>query len=190
MMVKKERQTKETSICLALDITGGEVNINSGIGFFDHMLTALATHAGWGLTLTCQGDTWVDGHHTVEDIGIVLGKALGESVDKSAIKRYGSAYIPMDEALCRTVVDVSGRAYLVFKGEMTAPMIGGYDTQLTEEFFRAVAMQAGLTLHIEMLYGKNAHHMTEACFKSVAHALKEALSMREGGVLSTKGVLE
>lgn len=190
MAVIKERQTKETSIQLTLDITGGEVTVDSGIGFFDHMLTALAVHAGWGLNLSCKGDTWVDAHHSVEDIGIVLGQALGESIDKSTIKRYGSAYIPMDEALCRAVVDVSGRAYLVYRGEVTAPIIGAYDTQLTEEFFRAFAMHAGLTLHIELLYGKNAHHMVEACFKAVAHALANALALRDGGVLSTKGVLE
>lgn len=187
--VSKERETKETSIHLFLDLDGGEVRIASGIGFFDHMLTALAVHAGWGLVLDCDGDTWVDGHHSVEDIGIVLGQALGECIDKGAIQRYGTAFIPMDEALCRAVVDVSGRPYLVYHAEVNAPMIGEYDTELTEEFFRAFAMNAGITLHIEALYGKNAHHIVEGVFKAVAHALVAALAPREGGVLSTKGVL-
>lgn len=187
--VSKERETKETSIQLFLNLDGGEVRVASGVGFFDHMLTALAVHAGWGLTLNCEGDTWVDGHHSIEDIGIVLGQALGELIDKGAIQRYGCAFIPMDEALCRAVVDVSGRPYLVYHAEVNAPMIGEYDTELSEEFFRAFAMNAGITLHIEALYGKNAHHIVEGVFKAVAHALAEALAPREGGVLSTKGVL-
>ena len=135
--IAKERETKETTIQLFLNLDGGEVRIASGIGFFDHMLTALAVHAGWGLVLNCEGDTWVDGHHSVEDIGIVLGQALADLVDKTCIQRYGSAYIPMDEAL----------------------------------------------------YGKNAHHIVEGIFKAVAHALAAALAPRDGGVLSTKGVL-
>lgn len=189
--VTTERQTKETSINLFLNLDGGEVRIASGIGFFDHMLTALATHAGWGLVLNCDGDVWVDGHHSIEDIGIVLGKALAEVVDKNGIKRYGSAIIPMDEALCRAVVDVSGRPFLVYRGgeKVQAPMIGDYDTEMTEEFLRAFAMNAGITLHVEVLYGKNAHHIVEGVFKAVAHALEDALSPRDGGVLSTKGVL-
>ena len=189
--VTKERNTKETSINLYLNLDGGEVRVASGIGFFDHMLTALATHAGWGLVLNCDGDIWVDGHHSVEDIGIVLGQALSEVIDKSAIKRYGCAFIPMDEALCRAVVDVSGRPFLVYHDDYTqAPMIGDYDTELTEEFFRALAMNAKITLHIEALYGKNGHHIVEGIFKAVAHAMADALSPRTGGVLSTKGVLE
>lgn len=184
-----ERQTKETSINLFLNLDGGEVQIASGIGFFDHMLTALAVHAGWGLVLNCDGDTWVDGHHSVEDVGIALGQALSEAMDKSAINRYGMVMIPMDEALCRAVVDVSGRPFLVYNAPVKAPMIGDYDSELTEEFFRALAMNAGITLHIEALYGNNAHHIVEGVFKAVAHALKDALTLREGGVLSTKGVL-
>ena len=189
--VTTERQTKETSINLFLNLDGGEVRIASGIGFFDHMLTALATHAGWGLVLNCDGDVWVDSHHSIEDIGIVLGKALAEVIDKTGIKRYGSAIIPMDEALCRAVVDVSGRPLLVYRGgeQVQAPMIGDYDTEMTEEFLRAFAMNAGITLHVEVLYGKNAHHIVEGIFKAVAHALEDALSPRDGGVLSTKGVL-
>ncbi|MDO4281438.1 MAG: imidazoleglycerol-phosphate dehydratase HisB [Peptococcaceae bacterium] len=187
--VSKERQTKETSISLFLNLDGGEVHIASGIGFFDHMLTALAVHAGWGLVLNCDGDIWVDGHHSVEDIGIVLGQALAEVIDKAGIQRYGCAFIPMDEALCRAVVDVSGRPFLVYHAPVAAPMIGEYDTELTEEFFRALAMNAGITLHIEALYGKNAHHIVEGVYKAVAHALADALAPRDGGVLSTKGVL-
>lgn len=187
--IAKERETKETTIQLFLNLDGGEVRIASGIGFFDHMLTALAVHAGWGLVLNCEGDTWVDGHHSVEDIGIVLGQALADLVDKTGIQRYGSAYIPMDEALCRAVVDFSGRPFLVYHAGVSAPMIGEYDTELTEEFFRAFAMNAGITLHIEALYGKNAHHIVEGIFKAVAHALAAALEPRDGGVLSTKGVL-
>lgn len=189
--VTTERQTKETSINLFLNLDGGEVRIASGIGFFDHMLTALATHAGWGLVLNCDGDVWVDSHHSIEDIGIVLGKALAEVIDKTGIKRYGSAIIPMDEALCRAVVDVSGRPFFVYRGgeQVQAPMIGDYDTEMTEEFLRAFAMNAGITLHVEVLYGKNAHHIVEGIFKAVAHALEDALSPRDGGVLSTKGVL-
>ena len=189
--VTTERQTKETSINLFLNLDGGEVRIASGIGFFDHMLTALATHAGWGLVLNCDGDVWVDSHHSIEDIGIVLGKALAEVIDKNGIKRYGSAIIPMDEALCRAVIDVSGRQFLVYRGgeQVQAPMIGDYDTEMTEEFLRAFAMNAGITLHVEVLYGKNAHHIVEGVFKAVAHAMADALSPRDGGVLSTKGVL-
>ena len=189
--VTTERQTKETSINLFLNLDGGEVRIASGIGFFDHMLTALATHAGWGLVLNCDGDVWVDSHHSIEDIGIVLGKALAEVIDKNGIKRYGSAIIPMDEALCRAVVDVSGRPFLVYRGgeQVQAPMIGDYDTEMTEEFLRAFAMNAGITLHVEVLYGKNAHHIVEGVCKAVSHAMADALSPRDGGVLSTKGVL-
>lgn len=188
--VEKIRETKETTIRLTLQLDGGAVEIKSGIGFFDHMLTALAVHAGWGLTLEAEGDLWVDGHHTVEDVGIVLGQAFYEAVNRQGIQRYGHAYIPMDEALCRAVVDVSGRPFLVYKSEIAVPMIGDYDTQLTEEFFRAFAMNAGVTLHIEVLYGKNAHHMVEGIFKAVAHAFKMALMPRAEGVLSTKGVIE
>ena len=186
-----ERNTKETQISVKLNLDGGDVEISTDIGFFDHMLTALATHAGWGLVLNCDGDVWVDSHHSIEDIGIVLGKALAEVIDKNGIKRYGSAIIPMDEALCRAVIDVSGRPFLVYRGgeQVQAPMIGDYDTEMTEEFLRAFAMNAGITLHVEVLYGKNAHHIVEGVFKAVAHAMADALSPRDGGVLSTKGVL-
>lgn len=184
------RKTKETEIDLALTLEGGSVEVSTGIGFFDHMLTALAFYAGWGLALTVKGDLHVDGHHTVEDTGIVLGQALREALgDRAGIRRFGSAYVPMDEALCRTVLDISNRPYLVFRADMPQPMIGAYDSCLTVEFMRAVAMNAGLTLHQECLYGANAHHITEALFKSLGLALKGAVRVEGEGVTSTKGVL-
>ena len=184
------RTTKETSIDLTLSLDGGEVTVSTGIGFFDHMLTALAFYAGWGLEVTAEGDLHVDGHHTVEDVGIVLGQALKAALgERTGIRRFASAYVPMDEALCRTVLDFSNRPYLVFRAEMPQGMIGSYDACLTKEFMRAVAMQAGLTLHQECLYGENAHHITEALFKSLGIALKEAVQVSGQGVTSTKGVL-
>lgn len=184
------RKTKETEIDLALTLEGGSVEVSTGIGFFDHMLTALAFYAGWGLMLTVKGDLHVDGHHTVEDTGIVLGQALREALgDRAGIRRFGSAYVPMDEALCRTVLDISNRPYLVFQADMPQPMIGAYDSCLTVEFMRAVAMNAGLTLHQECLYGANAHHITEALFKSLGLALKDTVRVEGEGVTSTKGVL-
>ncbi len=184
------RKTKETDIRLALSLEGGEIAVDTGIGFFDHMLTALAFYAGWGLTLTAKGDLAVDGHHTVEDVGIVLGQALAQALgDKAGIARFATSFVPMDEALCRTVLDISGRPFLVFEAEMPQEVIGGYDSCLTEEFMRALAMNAGLTLHQRALYGKNAHHITEALFKSLGLALKEAVAVRGAGVTSTKGVL-
>lgn len=184
------RKTKETAIDLTLCLEGGGVSADTGIGFFDHMLTALAFYAGWGLTLTARGDLQVDGHHTVEDVGIVLGQALRQALgDRAGIRRFGTAYVPMDEALCRTVVDISNRPCLVFHAAMPQPMIGGYDACLTEEFMRALAVQAGLTLHQECLYGGNAHHITEALFKSLGLALRDAVQVEGARVVSTKGVL-
>ena len=185
-----QRTTKETDITLSLSLDGGEVQISTGIGFFDHMLTALAFYGGFGLNVSALGDLHVDGHHTVEDVGIVLGKAFQEALgDKKGIKRYGMAFVPMDEALCRTVLDCSNRPFLVFEAEMPQAMIGGYDSCLTEEFMRALAMSAGLTLHQRALYGKNAHHITEALFKSLGLAMKDAVRIEGTGVASTKGVL-
>ncbi len=184
------RATKETQITATLSLDGGEVAVDTGIGFFDHMLTALAFYAGFGLNLTAKGDLAVDGHHTVEDVGIVLGQALREALgDKTGITRFSSVFVPMDEALCRTVLDISGRPYLVFDAPMPQELIGQYDSCLTEEFMRALAVNAGLTLHQAALYGKNAHHITEALFKSLGLALKEAVSIGGNGVTSTKGVL-
>lgn len=187
-----ERNTKETQIQIKVILDGkGVAEIHTGIGFFDHMLTALAVHSGISMYIQVAGDLHVDGHHTVEDTGIVLGKAIGEALgDKSGITRYGSAYIPMDEALAFCSLDISNRPFLVFQGTFTNAMIGQYDTCLTEEFFRAFAFQAGITLHIHMMYGTNDHHKCEAAFKAVAHALKTAIEPTKGGqTLSTKGVL-
>lgn len=184
------RKTKETQIDLKLSLDGGEVSVQTGIGFFDHMLTALAFYAGFGLQLTARGDLDVDGHHTVEDTGIVLGQALAQALgDKAGITRFAGVYVPMDEALARTVLDISGRPYLVFDAPMPQEVIGTYDSCLTEEFMRSLAVNAGLTLHQHALYGKNAHHITEALFKSLGLALKEAVTVRGNGVTSTKGVL-
>ena len=184
------RKTKETSIRVSLCLDGGEVSVSTGIGFFDHMLTAWAFYAGFGLDLKAEGDLHVDGHHTVEDTGILLGQALGAALgDKKGIRRFGSCLLPMDEALCLTALDFSGRSFLVFDAPMPQPMIGNYDACLTEEFMRALAMNAGLTLHQRALYGKNAHHITEALFKSLGLAMKDAVKVEGDAVTSTKGVL-
>ena len=185
-----ERKTKETQISVSLCLDGGEVRVSTGIGFFDHMLTALAFYAGFGLELEARGDLEVDGHHTVEDTGIVLGQALNRALgDRKGLRRFASACIPMDEALCFTVLDFSNRPFLVFDADMPQPMIGTYDPCLTEEFLRALAVNSGLTLHMKCLYGKNAHHITEALFKSLGAAVKEAVQITGTGVTSTKGVL-
>lgn len=184
------RKTKETDISLSLCLEGGAVSVSTGIGFFDHMLTALAFYAGWGLILRVEGDLYVDGHHTVEDTGIVLGQAFRQALgDKNGIRRFGTAYVPMDEALCRTVLDCSNRPYLVFQANMPQPMIGGYDSCLTKEFMQAFAVHGGITLHQTCEYGDNAHHITEALYKSLGMALKEAAQVVGSGVTSTKGVL-
>ncbi len=184
------RTTKETDISLSLDLDGGEVSVSTGIGFFDHMLIALAFYAGFGLELSALGDLHVDGHHTVEDVGIVLGQAFKAALgDRKGIRRYGMALVPMDEALCRTVLDCSNRPFLVFDAPMPQPMIGGYDSCLTMEFMRAFALNSGITLHQKCEYGDNAHHITEALFKSMGMALKEAVRVEGDGVVSTKGAL-
>ena len=184
------RETKETQIALHLNLEGGERKIETGIGFFDHMLNSFAVHSGFGLILKCTGDLEVDGHHTVEDVGIVLGQALARILgDRSGIARFGSAYVPMDEALGFCALDISGRPYLVFDAPMPQPMCGQYDTCLTVEFMRAFATHAGITLHLKSMYGDNAHHLTEALYKALARALKEAVRETGGEVLSAKGVL-
>lgn len=184
------RQTNETDIKLELCLDGGAVEISTGIGFFDHMLTALAVHAGFGLQLSCKGDLQVDGHHTVEDIGIALGTAFAKATaDKAGITRYGSAFVPMDEALGFACVDISNRPYLVFDANFPQASCGTFDTCLAVEFMRAFAYNARITLHVKCEYGQNAHHMLEAMFKAVAHALKTAVTVRGDAVLSTKGVL-
>lgn len=185
------RKTKETDVSVKLNIDGGEVNIDTGIGFFDHMLTALAVHGGFGLTVKAAGDLNVDGHHTVEDVGITLGAAFARALgDKAGIMRYGSAYIPMDEALGFCALDISARPYLVFNARFTNERVGEFDTCLTEEFMRAFAFNAGITLHLRCEYGSNDHHIIEALFKALAHALKQAVRLNsDGSALSTKGTL-
>ncbi|MCL2300825.1 MAG: imidazoleglycerol-phosphate dehydratase HisB [Firmicutes bacterium] len=181
------RKTKETDISAALDLDGGEVKIATGVGFFDHMLTALAVHAGWGLRLACAGDLEVDAHHTVEDCGIALGKALGQALgDKTGVARFGSAAIPMDEALAEAHADISGRAFLAFTAKFSQAQAGEFPLCLCEEFWRALAVNAGITLHMILRCGANGHHEAEALFKAAAHALRRAASPREG-TLSTKG---
>lgn len=187
-----ERNTKETQIKVELKLDGkGVCNIDTGIGFFDHMLTALSVHSGISMNIKATGDLYVDGHHTVEDTGIVLGKALAEALgDKSGINRYGSAYIPMDEALGFCCLDISNRPFLVFRGEFKNERTGEFDNCLAEEFFRAFAYNAGITLHISIEYGVNDHHKCEAIFKALAHALKHATAFSaDRKTLSTKGVL-
>lgn len=186
------RRTRETDITVSLDLSGGEVSVQTGIGFFDHMLTALGVHGGFGLKICAKGDLEVDCHHTIEDTGIVLGTAFRQALgDRAGISRYGSFYIPMDEALAFCAVDISGRPFTVCEADFSEERCGGFDTCMTEEFFRAFAQNAGMTLHVRCLYGKNAHHMIEAMFKAVAHALRAAVTPKESGeALSTKGTLE
>ena len=185
------RTTKETDIDLSVGLDGtGKTDVETGIGFFDHMLTAFGRHGLFDLQVRCKGDLEVDGHHSVEDTGIVLGQALNRALgDRKGLRRFASACIPMDEALCFTVLDFSNRPFLVFDADMPQPMIGTYDPCLTEEFLRALAVNSGLTLHMKCLYGKNAHHITEALFKSLGAAVKEAVQITGTGVTSTKGVL-
>lgn len=189
-----ERITKETQIVLELNLDGtGQSSIDTGVGFLDHMLTLLSFHGQFDLDVTCHGDLKVDSHHTIEDIGIALGQVFLEALgDKKGITRYGSFTIPMDEALVTTNVDISGRAFLVFNVDLPRVRLGNYDVEMTEEFFRAFAYNANMTLHINELYGSNTHHKIEACFKSVGRALKEAVSIDEANkdkVVSSKGVL-
>ena len=186
------RITKETEINIKVELDNkGKADISTGIGFFDHMLSALSVHSGISMSIHVKGDLHVDGHHTVEDTGIALGQALAIALgDKSGIARYGTAYIPMDESLAFTSLDISNRPFLVFNAEFVNQSCGGYDLCLTEEFFRAFAYNAGITLHINLLYGSNDHHKCEAIYKSAAHALKQAVVLTENGkTLSTKGVL-
>lgn len=187
-----QRTSKETDISVELNLGGGEVAVDTGIGFFDHMLTAFAVHGGFGLRLTCKGDLHVDCHHTVEDTGIVLGKAFAEALgDKSGIVRYGSFFVPMDEALGFCAADISGRAFLVFEADFREERVGAFDTCMAKEFFRAFSTAAGITLHLRAPYGENSHHILEALFKAAAHALQLACTETvDGQTLSTKGMLD
>lgn len=188
------RTTKETDITLALCLDGnGESNIKSGNGFMDHMLTLFARHGGFDLNVTCNGDTEVDFHHSAEDIGICLGKALAAALgDMRGIYRYGHIILPMDEALVLAAVDISGRSYLSFDLPLPSSRVGSFDTELVEEFFEAFVRNAGITLHIKELAGSNTHHIIEGCFKAVGRVLKSAVAIdatNADKIPSTKGVL-
>ncbi len=187
------RKTQETDIKVKLNLDGsGASNITTGIGFFDHMLQGFTKHGFYDMDVTVNGDLNVDGHHTVEDTGIVLGQAISKALgDKKGIKRYGSMILPMDETLVMCAIDLCGRPYFVMDAEFTAPMVGDFDTQLVKEFFYAVSYSAAMNLHIKVLNGSNDHHKIEAIFKAFAKALDEAsmIDPRIEGVLSTKGAL-
>jgi imidazoleglycerol-phosphate dehydratase len=192
-LAKVERSTAETRVDLELDLDGsGQTEINTGVPFFDHMLNAFGRHAAFDLSVDAAGDLAVDAHHTVEDVGICLGQAMFEALsDKTGIRRYGDAMIPMDEALVLAAVDVSGRGQLHYEVDVPIELIGTFDTTLAKEFFVALATNAGLTLHLRGLAGENAHHIIEATFKAAARALREAVSTDEmiAGIPSTKGAL-
>lgn len=188
------RATSETDIRVSLDLDGtGQATIATGVGFLDHMLTALARHALLDLTVQAKGDLHIDDHHTTEDVGIVIGQAIRQALgDKRGIRRYGAALIPMDEALAEAALDISGRPFLAWSVAFQRPKIGTFDTELVEEFFRALAFNAGVTLHVTLKAGTNAHHVAEACFKALARALRQAVEPdpRAGGAIpSTKGAL-
>jgi imidazoleglycerol-phosphate dehydratase len=186
------RETKETKVRLALDLNGGAATVATGVGFLDHMLELLARHGRIGLDLEASGDLETGAHHTTEDVGICLGQAIDEALgDRAGIRRYGSALVPMDEALAECAIDISGRPYCAFDADLPDASIAGFDTELAEEFFRAVSNNSKITLHIWVRSGSNAHHMIEASFKAFARALREAVSIdpEETGVPSTKGTL-
>lgn len=188
-----KRDTKETQIELSLNLDNYDtIDIDTGIGFFDHMLDAFARHGRFGLVVKANGDLNVDPHHTTEDVGIALGLALKEALgNKAGIERFGEATIPLDETLSRVIVDLSGRAYLVFNAEFSNPKLGGYDTEVTEDFFQAFAFNAELNLHAEVLYGRNTHHKIETLFKALGRATRAAVTLNPEikGVPSTKGVI-
>ena len=188
------RATSETRIEVEITLDGtGRADISTGVGFFDHMLDQIARHAMVDLTVKAEGDLHIDDHHTVEDTGIAIGQALAKAVgDKAGIARYGACLLPMDDALARCALDLSGRPYLVWNADIRAPKIGSFDTELAREFFQAVSTHGGITLHMDVLHGLNAHHIVEACFKAFARALRQALEAdprAKGRVPSTKGSL-
>ncbi|MFG1416753.1 imidazoleglycerol-phosphate dehydratase HisB [Xanthobacter sp. V0B-10] len=188
------RETKETKISLSVDLDGtGKSDISTGIGFLDHMLDAIARHARFDLAIKATGDLHIDFHHTTEDVGIVLGQAVRKALgDLRGITRYADCLMPMDETLTRVAIDISGRPFLVFRTEFPVAKIGAFDTELVREFFQAFAMNAGVTLHVETLYGVNAHHISESCFKGLARVLRAAVAIdpaAAGEIPSTKGAL-
>jgi imidazoleglycerol-phosphate dehydratase len=189
-----KRKTKETDIAVTVDLDGsGRADIATGVGFFDHMLEQVARHGLIDITVKAKGDLHIDQHHTVEDVGIALGQALKQALgDLKGVTRYADVHLPMDEALTRCAIDISGRPYLVWKVAFTRGKIGAFDTELVREFFQALAQNAAITLHVETLYGRNNHHIAETCFKAVARALKTAVALdprQKGRVPSTKGQL-
>ena len=188
------RTTKETDISVSLVLDGtGKAEVTTGCGFFDHMLDQIARHALMDITISAKGDLHIDDHHTVEDVGIALGQAFKQALgDMRGITRYADVHLPMDETLTRVAIDISGRPFLVFRTQFSAAKIGTFDTELVREFFQAFAMNAGITLHVETLYGANNHHIAESCFKGLARALRVAIAQDErqhGRVPSTKGSL-
>jgi imidazoleglycerol-phosphate dehydratase len=189
-----KRKTAETEITVSLSLDGtGLYDTKTGIGFFDHMLDQLARHSLIDMDIHCKGDLHIDDHHTVEDCGIALGQAIAKALgDKTGIRRYGSCLLPMDDALVRTALDLSGRPYLIWNLDLPTPKIGTFDTELVREFFQAMSTHAGITLHVDLLHGVNSHHIAEAAFKSVARALREAVETdprKADAVPSTKGTL-
>ncbi len=189
-----ERNTKETQISVSLDLDGtGQYDVSTGIGFLDHMLEQLSRHSLIDLTVKAEGDLHIDFHHTTEDTGIAIGEAFAMALgDRKGITRYGSAYIPMDETLSRVALDISNRPYLIWRVEFTKPKLGDMDTELFKEWFQAFAQAAGITLHVENLYGENNHHIVESCYKGIARALRQAIEIdprKADEVPSTKGVL-
>ena len=185
------RKTAETEISISLNLDGeGKYEINTGVGFFDHMLCLMTKHGLFDVNLSAKGDLYIDCHHTIEDIGIVIGQCISKALgDKKGIKRYGTSFVPMDETLAMVSMDLSGRSYLVFDAEFTCEKIGEFDTEMVAEFFRAVAFNAGITLHMEIVHGKNNHHMAEGLFKAFGRALCDAVQVdnRIKGIMSTKG---
>lgn len=191
---KLTRKTNETDICVSVDLDGtGKSNINTGVGFLDHMLDQVARHGMIDIEVTAKGDLHIDAHHTTEDVGIALGQAIKEALgDKKGIRRYASCDLPMDEALSRAAIDISGRPFLVWRVEFKRDKVGDFDTELFQEWFQAFAMNAGITLHVENVYGDNAHHIAESCFKALARALRDAIEIdprNADRIPSTKGVL-
>lgn len=188
-----QRKTSETDVDLTLNLDGsGDCRLETGIGFFDHMLNAFARHGGFNLDVACRGDLDVDAHHTVEDVGICLGRAFSDALgDKAGITRFGHSFVPMDEALARAAVDLSGRPYLVYNADLPDEMVGAYPTAMNLEFFRSLADHGRLNAHIDLIRGTNAHHATEAIFKAAGRALRQACGLDPGveGIPSTKGVL-